>query len=503
MDTKPLKTPERMYHSTGYRTAFQFILIFCFYVLAGRIALAHGGEDHGDTQKTVTISGSKQRLYAQSDNFELVIVADTLRLGERATLDLYLSDFVTNEPIGGATILVSTIGNEDRVDTALAETSPGLYELQTSFPTQGEADLLFDVTAGEVADIMELKGLRIESRSLGSVSTPTKSNDKVWYFIAGLAALLVLTFLFMRRRPGKTISTAILLVALCQFGFTNSFAQSVASEGQPGFMSKGSQFLIGLRTARVEKKSLPLQVHTIGEVMARPPDVVVVFPPQQGKLVNAAGVSYPQLGAHVEKDEPIAAIQTIDVFVIRSPIAGVITAVDAAPGEYVDPARSLFTITDLSRVWVSASVFESDLPALGKGPKAEISTSSYPRDPAKGSFVAFDPTADPETRTVKAIFELKNLDSRMRLGMIVDVFIEADQKAERLVVPSEAVMNWEGVKVVFVHIEPEIFEMREVRTLGSYGKFTSVEGDLRESERIVTTGAYQLLTIPHRLARKD
>jgi multidrug efflux pump subunit AcrA (membrane-fusion protein) len=86
--------------------------------------------------------------------------------------------------------------------------------------------------------------------------------------------------------------------------------------------------------------------------------------------------------------------------------------------------------------------------------------------------------------------------------MIVSVHIESEKRLDALVVPDISVMDWEGQKVVFVHEQPEIFEMRPIKILGYYGDVVAVKGSLAEGERVVTTGAYELLSIPHLLAEE-
>jgi cobalt-zinc-cadmium efflux system membrane fusion protein len=242
------------------------------------------------------------------------------------------------------------------------------------------------------------------------------------------------------------------------------------------------------------------QVTALGRVVSPPTSQVQVYPPQSGLLVASKDVPYPNQGDWVQKGQPIAVLPVLDQFVLRAPISGIVSAIHAVPGEQVDPAHELFTIYDYTKVWVEANLFENDLIHLEPKPPASLSIDIYPGESFPTRFVNFDNTVDPNTRTLKAIYEVSNPKMTLRPGMVVNVNIESQKRLDALVVPANAIMDWEGQKVVFVHERPEIFEMRAVKILGYYGEFVAVEGPLANGDRVVTIGAYELLNIPHKVA---
>jgi multidrug efflux pump subunit AcrA (membrane-fusion protein) len=264
-------------------------------------------------------------------------------------------------------------------------------------------------------------------------------------------------------------------------------------------MPKGSQFLLGVRTVKAAKQTVSRQIHALGRVIAPPKSQVQVYAPQSGLLVSSKDAVYPNQGDWVNKGQPIAALQVIDQFVIRAPISGIVTAVHSVPGEQVDPSHELFTIYDYTKIWIEANLFEDDLVHMDPKPSASISLDIYPGETFPTKFVNFDNAVDPNTRTLKAIYDISNPKMLLRPGMVVDVNIETEKRLDAMVIPSASIMDLEGMKVVFVHIQPEVFEMRPIKIVGYYGDLVAVEGRIQEGDRVVTSGAYELLNIPIRL----
>lgn len=495
-------------------TGFLALVIAAMGLFASTAVLAHGGEDHGgDTTPVQSVSG-RNSASAQSESFDIVAEYGSIEPSKPASLDLYLSDYETNAPIAGASIQVSISGTDNSSVAATAEKDSGLYSVSLTFPAEGHFDILFDIASADKSDIIEVKGIKV-----GSTETEPLKKAKSYtsvIVLAGFAAvLLVLTLFLIRRRKNTmriaaTIGAIIMLVSLsgssihAHGGEDHGEAGSTAAtSGTPGYMSKASQFLLGVRTILASNQSVSKQISALGRVVAPPTSQVQIYPPQSGLLVASKDVPYPSQGDRVKKGQAIAVLQVLDQFIIRAPISGIVSSIHAVPGEQVDPAHELFTIYDYTKVWVEANLFENDLIHLEPKPPASLSVDISPEESFPIHFVNFESVVDPTTRTLKAIYEVNNQKMILRPGMIVSVHIESEKRLDALVVPDNSVMDWEGQKVVFVHEQPEIFEMRPIKILGYYGDVVAVEGSLAEGERVVTTGAYELLSMPHRLAEEQ
>lgn len=148
-------------------------------------------------------------------------------------------------------------------------------------------------------------------------------------------------------------------------------------------------------------------------------------------------------------------------FPLLAPRAGVVVEKQALDGMYVDPAGELYTVSDLSKVWVLADLYEADVPFVHVGDSAKLTVEGV--ESAIDAKVAFlPPTVDEATRTLKARFELKNTDGKLRPGSFVNVAMDLGV-AHGLAVPESAVIRTGTRNIVFVvhategdskHLEP-------------------------------------------------
>lgn len=181
------------------------------------------------------------------------------------------------------------------------------------------------------------------------------------------------------------------------------------------------------------------------------------------------------------------------VFTVKAPFAGTVIEKNAVPGALSDPARPLFTIADLSTVWIEANVFERDLARVVPGAPALVTVSAWPGDPFKGKVTYIASVMDRETRTVRARVEAANRDGRLRPGMFANVLITvpAESTGKALYVPEDAVVLMDGKPSVFVR-GAHGFEARAVTTGARAGGRVELKDGVKAGERIVTSGAYEL-----------
>ncbi|HVQ35206.1 MAG TPA: efflux RND transporter periplasmic adaptor subunit [Candidatus Bathyarchaeia archaeon] len=137
------------------------------------------------------------------------------------------------------------------------------------------------------------------------------------------------------------------------------------------------------------------------------------------------------------------------IVTIYSPVAGTITARRVSHGERVESATSLLDIADLSRVWVLADLYESDLPFVHDGQEAEITLVASPGRIYHSRIRLLSPLVDPATRTVSARLEVDNADLALKPGMFTEVTLASDL-GPRLSIPKDAVVRTGTRDVVFV-----------------------------------------------------
>jgi cobalt-zinc-cadmium efflux system membrane fusion protein len=186
---------------------------------------------------------------------------------------------------------------------------------------------------------------------------------------------------------------------------------------------------------------------------------------------------------------------TTSATAIRAPFAGVIIHMDAAPGEVVDAGAELFSLADLSTVYVQAQVYEKDLGSVRVGQSASIATDSYSGQFFPGRVVSISDLIDPQTRTAAVRCQVANPDARLKLDMLAMVQFPTSAKRVSLSVSADAVQAIDNKPVVFAQTSPTHFEVRPVETgVTSEGQTEIVRG-LKEGEQVVSRGAFAVKSV--------
>jgi len=174
---------------------------------------------------------------------------------------------------------------------------------------------------------------------------------------------------------------------------------------------------------------------------------------------------------------------------MTSPITGFVMERNAFAKQRIMPETALYTIADLSRVWVMADVFEYEAAAVRMGMPATLTLSAQPGRTFRGRVNNILPQVDPATRTLKVRIEFANPDFTLKPDMYGEVEFQTGG-GRRLVVAQSAVLNSGDRQVVFVDRGKGYFEPREV-TLGarSEGRVEILSG-LQPGERIVISGNF-------------
>jgi membrane fusion protein, heavy metal efflux system len=190
--------------------------------------------------------------------------------------------------------------------------------------------------------------------------------------------------------------------------------------------------------------------------------------------------------------------------VIRAPINGTIVERKVGSGQYVKPdtPEPLFTISDLSTVWVIADVFESYLAKIHIGQSVEITVPAYPerRFPARVSFI--NPTVDSETRMVHVRCSVPNPAGLLKPDMFARINIGAASPQRVAVVPTGAIFTKGADSFVFVEESPKQFRRRQVKPGRAMDDATVIEEGLRPGERVATRGVLLLNEIIESDGRK-
>jgi len=206
------------------------------------------------------------------------------------------------------------------------------------------------------------------------------------------------------------------------------------------------------------------------------------------------------LGIPEEKTQRLASpADVVTTFDVKAPIAGIVTKRSANPGLNVDLATALFTVTDLSTVWVIADLYERDFAGVGVGSPVSITTPAYPGLELRGRVDYIDPQVQAETRTAKLRAEVPNNGNRLRFGMFVDVSIGARMARPVVMVPKSAVQTIGAQSVVYVATGPGRFVQRAVTIGDTMGNDIAVSSGLEPGDAVVSDGAFFLRAEHERL----
>jgi membrane fusion protein, heavy metal efflux system len=176
---------------------------------------------------------------------------------------------------------------------------------------------------------------------------------------------------------------------------------------------------------------------------------------------------------------------------ITAPSAGVVTERGANVGVNVDTGTKLFSIVDLSTVWVVGALYEKDFSRVRVGSTATVTTSAYPGLRLSGRVSYIDPHVSPDTRTAGVRVEVANPRQELRLGMYADIEI-GTASGSIVTIPRSAVQTVGDRQVVYVASpsEPGKFGEREIRLGEAAGEQVEVVSGVKPGDRVVSKGSF-------------
>ncbi|HEX9077996.1 MAG TPA: efflux RND transporter periplasmic adaptor subunit [Desulfuromonadaceae bacterium] len=247
----------------------------------------------------------------------------------------------------------------------------------------------------------------------------------------------------------------------------------VAEVYSPDLVAAQQEYLLALKS-REQFKNSPIQSISQGG------EGLVASARQRLKLM---GVKDGQIAGLEKAGQPNIRLP------IYTPLSGVVIDKIALEGQYVNVGDPLFTIADLSQVWVEVEVYENEFPNIRIGQTVGITSQSYPGRTFRGRVAFIYPFLDPKTRTVKVRVELPNPGLRLKPDMFVNARVLAPLGTS-IVVPVSAVMDTGQRQVVWVEAKPGMFEPRDVRVGVRSGDVIQVLSGLKAGEKVASSGGY-------------
>lgn len=527
--------------------------------LSAAPAHAHGGEDHGAPPAaapapTVTSAGSG----AEGSAFQAVLAPAP----HEGKTTIFLADADSNVPIANATIEAESGTWQGR---AVATATAGVYSIDWLPPAEG-ADVTLTIAADGRDDLLLFQGVRLPLAPAAG-TPPAIAHWTHWAGGAGIGAGLALVLFALARQRRKvaaiTTATALALVLFAQDGFAHGgedhgAAAAAPPAAEPGAvltMPKATQFLLGIRTSRIEAQEAADTVRVVGRVIPDPAGHARVQPSQPARVLAESPLPVPgqivkrgQMLAlleptltAIEKGDRRAALARIDSELaiqerevprmealnsaipfrtletarirleqlrreraqiagtalgrelVVAPVDGVVTDVHLVPGEVVTPDRVLVEIIDPSRLRVEAVVHDVGVAAHITG--ASAATKLLPDHSFTLAPLGVSPRLDPIDQGVHALFAVAPEQAPLlRVGLPVDVHLATGATRLRTAVPRDAIAESGGRQVVFVRVAPEAFEARPIIVHRIVGPLAEVHG-VATGERIVTQGIEQMKAV--------
>ncbi|MGH9930000.1 MAG: efflux RND transporter periplasmic adaptor subunit [Pyrinomonadaceae bacterium] len=189
----------------------------------------------------------------------------------------------------------------------------------------------------------------------------------------------------------------------------------------------------------------------------------------------------------------------ISLVALRAPVSGTVVERLVNAGAGIQAGSPLFTIANISTVWIIANVPEAQVGKIRVGTPAEVRSAALGDGAMAGRVNYIDPRLNEETRTARVRIEMPNPIERLKAGMFVEVGFQARTGAaseQELMVPSAAVQRIENRSVVFIpkEDEPGAFEVREVELGGEVAGYHRVVSGLKLGDKVVTKGSFTLKT---------
>lgn len=185
-----------------------------------------------------------------------------------------------------------------------------------------------------------------------------------------------------------------------------------------------------------------------------------------------------------------------DQIPIAAPFGGVVIERMVTEGAYIKTGDPLFTVADLSRVWVELEAYESDLPWVELGNNVQFTTKSHPGRSFSGEVVFVDPMVDPATRTVRVRLDVDNSSGQLKPGMFVRA-VQASESQDgeaQLLIPATAPLMTGKRAVVYLQTPetPGQYFGRQIVLGPRAGDMYVVRDGLQEGDLVVANGAFKI-----------
>ena len=258
------------------------------------------------------------------------------------------------------------------------------------------------------------------------------------------------------------------------------FAGMLVKKGQPLFSVYSPELFSAQQELLIAKKTMETLAASEFKDLSANAESLYHSTKERLRLWNITEGEIKQIEA---KGAPLRALT------FNSPISGFVLTRNAYPGQRIAPDTELYSIADLTTIWMLADVFEYEVANIHLGQTATMTLASFPGETFTGSVSYVYPGLDSSSRTLKIRLQFPNPNFKLKPDMWANVSLKIDY-GRQLAVPRSAVLDSGTEQIIFVALGDGYFEPRKIQLGAQVGNLYTILGGLQRGEKIVTSGNF-------------
>jgi len=262
--------------------------------------------------------------------------------------------------------------------------------------------------------------------------------------------------------------------------------QNIGTPDEVGIAAGNAGLAVQVETVRTRLAAAKREMERLKSIadIAAARDVQAAETTYQATLTELQTLENKAVGANTAANNRVVSLV--------APISGVVGAFTLAPGAEVVAGQTLFTITNLSRVYVEAQVYDRDVPVVRADNKFLVTCSTDDHKSAEVRLISQAQTMNPGNQSQRVIFEMDNPQGEFKIGEFVTLKALNRQTSRQISVPNSALTEINGKSAVFLKDGPELFSLRYVQTGEDDGTRTLILKGMEEGKKVVVNGAYEV-----------
>ncbi len=176
---------------------------------------------------------------------------------------------------------------------------------------------------------------------------------------------------------------------------------------------------------------------------------------------------------------------------LRSPINGVVENFTLSIGTTITAGETIFTVTNLSKVYIEAQVFDKDVAKISGGGRFTVECTDEDHQTSEVQLLSMAQSINPTNQSQRVFFEMDNPGGEFKIGEFVNVHVYAKEASRKITVPNSAISEINGRPVVFIKDAAEQYSVSYIQPGNDNGNFTSILKGTEEGERVIVNATYQ------------